>query len=394
MSWAVTDVMDQRFRFIIETNKPGAKLAPVCRQFGISRTTGHFWLKRYEQEGIEGLKGRSRRPRHCPNRTPPAIESLVLDFHQKYGEGAKKIVYYLALEKGIELPVITAHRILKRHGKVGAVKQGASATRRFERDTPNALWQMDFKGPFKQAGAACYPLSILDDHSRYMVGLHALGQPNGKQTFAAIKQTFIAYGLPEAMLMDHGSPWWSTTNGYGLTWVSVALIKQGIRLCWSGVGHPQTQGKVERFHRSFKAAITHRGGVSRWDQWQQAFDDYRTHYNHKRPHEALAMKPPASRYTPSLRPFNLNPPPWEYPEGAIVRRLSIHGCLTWKGRYYFVCEAMAHEWVAIWELEGKLLVQFRHLFVREIDLRRGTTTAVVVPMDSWPAQQQPQEENQ
>lgn len=382
MPWAVSDVMDQRIRFIIEATRPGAKLAPVCHRFGISRPTGYLWLKRYEKEGLTGLNDRSRRPHHSPNRTPPEAESLVLDYQKKYGEGAKKIACYLAEDEGIQLPAITVHRILKRHGKVGVPKNGSAATRRFERDTPNALWQIDFKGPFEQAGTPCYPLSLLDDHSRYAVGLYALARPNGELTFAAIKQTLKEFGLPDAMLMDHGSPWWSTTNGYGLTWLSVALIKQGIRLHWSGVGHPQTQGKVERFHRSLKAAINHRGGVSKWDEWQKAFDDYQTHYNHKRPHEALEMKTPASRYTPSSRSYNPDPPTWEYPEDAVVRRLSVHGCLNWESRYYFVCEAMSHEWVAIWEFDGKLLVQFRHLFVREIDLRRGSTTSVVLPVNT------------
>ncbi len=379
MPWAVTDVMDQRFRFILEATKPGSNLSQVCRRFGISRPTGYLWLKRYKQESFSGLIDRSRKPHRSPNRTPSEIENLVLSYHQQFGEGAKKIAFYLAQNEGIELPAITAHRILKRHGKVKESKTGSSATKRFERSDPNALWQMDFKGPFKKYGKPCYPLSILDDHSRYLVGLHALSRTNGVQTYAAILKTFSAFGLPAAMLMDHGTPWWSTTSGYGLTWVSVALIKQGIRLSWSGISHPQTQGKVERFHRSLKAAIKHQGGVSKWDQWQETLNEYRTHYNEKRPHEALQMRPPASRYVPSSRQYQQKPPAWEYPEGAIVRRLSTQGCLQWNNRYYFVCEAMAHESVAIWELDGKLLVQFRQLYVREINLRTNSTKAIVLP---------------
>ena len=382
MPWAVTDVMDQRIRFVLEATQPGAKLSQVCRRFGISRPTAYLWLKRFKKDGFPGLTDRSRKPHRSPNRTPPEIEQRVLDCHDALGEGAKKIVYYLWENERITLPAITAHRILKRHGKVNSPRQGAPATKRFERSEPNALWQMDFKGAFTKYGKPCYPLSILDDHSRYLVGLYALTSPNGELTYVAILKTFSIFGLPDAILMDHGTPWWSNTNGYGLTWLSVALIKQGIRLCWSGISHPQTQGKVERFHRSLKAAIRHKGGVSRWDQWQETFDEYRIHYNEKRPHEALEMKPPASRYAPSSRSYQPNPPEWEYPEGATVRRLSVHGCLSWNNRYYFICEAMAHEWVAIWERDGKLLVQFRNLYVREIDLRTNVTKPIVEPISA------------
>ncbi len=145
--------------------------------------------------------------------------------------------------------------------------------------------------------------------------------------------------------MDHGSPWWSTTNAYGLTTLSVWLIKHGIRLLMSGLRHPQTQGKVERFHRTLKDDVLHHGRPETLTGWQSAFDRFRNRYNHIRPHESLDMAVPADRYMASSRRYQPRPPEWHYPEGANLKKLSSHGCLPYGGRYYFVCEALKCEWV-------------------------------------------------
>ena len=147
----------------------------------------------------------------------------------------------------------------------------APAMERFERAAPNELWQMDGKGEYRVSDGTCYPLSILDDHSRYAVGLYRLAGVHGRAASIRVWcMTFERYGVPEAMLMDHGSVWWGTTNGYGLTWLSVRLIEQGIRLCYGRVHHPQTQGKVERFHRTLDEAIRHRGKPQQMAEWPQS----------------------------------------------------------------------------------------------------------------------------
>jgi len=374
--------MEQRIRFVVLASRSARTFSALCREFEISRPTGYKWLQRYRTAGgIEGLGELSRRPHHSPARTPAEIEERVERSHQAhYGCGAKKLQVHLAQEEQLDLPVITIHRILRRRGLLRQGDPAPAARERFERAAPNELWQMDCKGPMGRGAAACVPLTVLDDHSRYVVSLTPLPGPQGKPVHEALVQAFLIHGLPEAMLMDHGTPWWSTTNGYGLTWLSVALIEQGIRLHWSGIRHPQTQGKVERFHRTLQEAIDHIGLPARWDDWAPQLARFRQYYNEQRPHQALDMRPPASRYQPSPRPYQPKPAPWAYPEGALVRRLSIHGCLSWGSRYYFVCEALAGRFVQLDELDGKLLVRYRHMYVRQIDLRTRSTTPVVLPV--------------
>lgn len=383
MPWRTTDIMEQRIRFVVRASAAGRNLSALCREFEVSRPTGYRWLQRYKEAGrVEGLRERSRRPQRSPCRTPAEVEEQVEAQHRRhYGCGAKKLQVHLAAA-GIDLPVITIHRILRRRGLLRQGESLPTATGRFEYAAPNELWQMDAKGPMGRGAVSCVPLTVLDDHSRYVVSLTPLTGTQGAPVHAALVRAFETYGLPVGMLMDHGTPWWSTTNGYGLTWLSVALIEQGIRLHWSGIRHPQTQGKVERFHRTLQEAMDFVGVPERWELWPDQLARFRQHYNEERPHEALGMQPPAARYRPSPRPYQPHPPEWIYDAGAPVRRLSSHGCLCWQSQYYFVCEALAGRFVQLDELDGRLLVRFRNTHVRDIDLRARTTTAVVVPVSS------------
>jgi len=381
MPWKVTDVMNQKIRFVVRATEPGTNLSALCREFGISRPTGYLWLKRYrEANSVAGLKERSRRPRHSPQRTSAAVEARVVALRRRHGWGGKKLQVLLEREE-IHLSVSTVHRILRRKGELGEYQAARPAPGRFERSEPNELWQMDFKGPFAGPDGECHPLSILDDCSRYSVGLYGLRTTRMDPVQALLRETFSRYGVPDAMLMDHGAPWWSTTNHWGLTRLSVDLIKQGIDLIYGRVRHPQTQGKVERFHRTLKDSVAHQGKPQRWEEWAGLLKDFRWEYNHVRPHESLQMEVPAQRYRRSRRSYNPKPAPWEYPCGVQVKRLNSRGCLTvGKGRS-FVCEALAKEWVGVEEVEDKLLVRYRHMYIREIDLRTRQTRALVWRVD-------------
>lgn len=378
MPWQTTDVMEQRIEFVIRASQMGVNLSGLCREFNISRPTGYTWLRRFQEAGsVVNLAEKSRRPHRSPNRTARDMESLILKLHRKnFGLGGKKI-HKILTDKGYKISPITVHRILKRNGLVKHRISNKPATKRFERDKPNKLWQMDFKGPFNNRTQRCIPLSILDDHSRYLVGLYALRNTKAKTVHTSLVNCFEVYGLPDAMLMDHGVPWWSTTNSHGLTWLTVELIKQDIKILWSGYRHPQTQGKVERFHRTMQEGISFHGKPKKWSEWQPLMEKYRHMYNEIRPHESLGMQTPSARYQRSARSYNPNPPPWEYPENADVRRLSNHGCLPYMNRYYFVSEALAHEWVQLQTIEDKLLIKFRNVYVREINLRTKNTNPIV-----------------
>ncbi len=368
MPWKVQDVMEERIRFVARAIAPERNMSQLCREFGISRSTGYHWVSRYQKvKSFRNLTERSRRPHRSPRRTPAALEERVLELRNQYGWGARKLEVLLSRE-GIRVQERTINRILKRQGLVRKEEVQRPALKRFERERPNELWQMDFKGEYLYPGGWCYPLSILDDHSRYAVGLYALKSPAFEPVQSSLVGTFEHFGVPEAMLMDHGVPWWSTTNGYGLTRLSIELIKQGIRLCFSAIGHPQTQGKVEQFHRSLSRAVRHHGRPQDWAQWQALCKEFRQEYNYIRPHEALEMAVPASRYQPSRKQYHPRPRPWEYPEGSVVKKLNPQGCLYYRKRNYFVCEALAGEPVCIQAVNEKLLVQYRHMYIREVDL--------------------------
>jgi integrase-like protein len=181
------------------------------------------------------------------------------------------------------------------------------------------------------------------------------------------------------MLMDRGTVWWGTSNGYGLTWLSVRLIEQGIRLYYGRVHHPQTQGKVERFHRTLEEAMRHRGKPQQLREWPGALEAFRQIYNERRPHEALDMQRPVERYRESRRAYQAKPREWEYPSGSLVQQLNPAGCLYWKGENWFGCEALAGRRVRVETVQNLLLVSYRHMYVREIDPAERRTRSLVIP---------------
>jgi transposase InsO family protein len=361
MPWKRTSVVEERIRFIVGALQPAVNFRALCKDFGVSRRTGYRWFNRYLEVGsIPRVGELSRRPHRSPTKTDPKHERRVIELRQRHGWGGKKLQVILARE-GIQLPVITINRIIKRNGLIKPEIPHRPALNRFQRESCNQLWQMDFKGVVSLSRGRCYPLSVLDDHSRFAVGLYALGNQYGEAVHSCLIDSFERYGIPEAMLMDHGTPWWSNTNGHGLTRLSVSLIKQGVELCWSAVRHPQTQGKVERFHRTLQDSVLGRGRPRTLADLREAFRCFREEYNNIRPHEALEMAVPAHRYKPSRRAYNPHPRSWEYPQGSIVKRLNTQGCLDYKNRRYFVCEALMNEHVRIEHVDKNILISYRHM---------------------------------
>jgi transposase InsO family protein len=377
MPWKVSSVIDERIRFVIAAEQGTRVMSRLCREFGVARSTGYRWWRRYRDGGcrIETVREHSRRPHRSPGRTNDEIVNRIVILRLIHGWGARKLCVLLKAE-GMTVSESTINRVLKEHGLQYEPEVRGQATRRFVRSAPNELWQMDFKGPYRLTTGRCYPLSIIDDHSRYVVGLHALDNQLGASVHGCLVRTFERYGVPETMLVDHGIPWWSA-NGFGLTWLAVALIKQGIRLRFSGLRHPQTQGKVERFHRTLNDAMRSYRHLVCLPDWQRAFDRFVDEYNHLRPHESLAMAVPASHYQPATRAYHPDPPGWEYPAGAIVKRLNAKGLLLWKRRYYFVCEALANEWVEVNPCADTVLVRYRHMWIREIDIENSRSVTLI-----------------
>jgi transposase InsO family protein len=365
-------VDEQRMRFVVSAKRGEKTMQALCEEFEISRPTGYQW-RRYTAGGIQAVVEKSRRPRSSPTQTARQIEQRVVALRtQRPDWGARKL--QVLLERGdIHLPVITVHRILLRRGLVRAQDHFRTATERFERRAPNQLWQMDFKSPVGW-DAPVGPLSVLDDHSRYAIVLQGTWSTKAEPVKQRLIEAFESCGLPDEMLMDHGTPWWNMKAVTGWTWLAVWIMRQGIQLHFSGYRHPQTQGKVERFHGALGAAMQRRGLPAKSER-QSWLDEFRREYNYERPHEALAMKTPAAVWSKSSRRYMAKPPAWEYEAGAELYRLSTQGQLPWAHRRWDISRALAGEWVQVIRLDGRVLVYYCRSLVRELDLVTQRWTA-------------------
>lgn len=347
MPWREVSVMDERREFVRLAMQEGVNRRELCRRFGISAQTGYKWLSR-RTVGDAPLADRSRRPHSSPLRSPAAVEARVLAVRDEHPAwGARKIVRCLERD-GHDAPAgSTVHAILRRHGRVGASSgTPGKPWQRFEKPAPNLLWQMDFKGRVALAnGAACHPLTIVDDHSRYAVCLQACGNERSETVRSELEATFHRYGLPDAMLVDNGSPW---GDGPRQSWtrLGVWLLKLGVDVLHSRPYHPQTRGKNERFHRTLKAEVFALRRFRDLGEVQRAFDHWRPIYNFERPHQALDQDVPVSRYVASPRPKS--PPRIEYDDGDFVRTVgTTKTYVSFKGRLWKVPQAFRGERVAI-----------------------------------------------
>jgi len=373
--------MEERIKFVLLASQSGLNFSRLCDSFGISRPTGYRWLNRYrESQSLIGVRELSRRPHRIANKTSSINERRVIELRERHGWGAKKI-RVLLLRTGLDLKVSTINRILKRNDLIHIKDSHRPALKRFERQSPNELWQMDFKGDYPSDEGRCYPLSILDDHSRFGIGLYALKRQDTDSVYNCLVRAFETYGVPDGILTDHGIPWWSNSNNHGLTRLSVRLINQGIKLYFSGVRHPQTQGKVERFHRTLAHAVRHHGRPSTITGWKELLEFFLTEYNYVRPHEALDMATPNERYHASRKAYKPSPEAWDYPSGVIVKHLNTQGCLDFNRRRYFVCEALAEQKVRIEQIDNKIIVSYKQMYIREINTKSGKSTSMLTPIN-------------
>ena len=376
MPWQEMSIVDRRREFAMVASLPGSNMAELCRRFGISRPTGYKWLRR-SGEG-ESFEDRSRRPRSSPGRTAAATETAVLALREAHPcWGARKIAHLLSKE-GLAPPAIsTVHAILARHGLIEASSR-TSASQRFEKPAPNLLWQMDFKGRVQIGeGRWCHPLTVLDDHSRFSLCLAACSNERTETVRPLLERTFRLYGLPDAFYVDNGPPWGGGVPGQW-TPLGVFLLKLGVEVIHARPYHPQGRGKNERFHRTLKAEVFAARPFRDLDQVQKSFDNWRLLYNTKRPHQALGMEVPASRYRPSPRAFPVKPPRIEYDSGDILRRVAPSGSyVSFKNRLWRVPRAFAGEQVAIRpaERDGLYRICFGATHIASIDLKHPDQTA-------------------
>lgn len=337
MPWMERKVQDQRLEFVMQAKLPGANLSELCRRHGISRPTGYKWLQRHDERAADaGLADRSSRPQASPRRSPEPLEREVLRIRgEQPAWGARKIARLLLVEQQLAVAPSTVNSILHRHGCISAAaSEAAKPWTRFEREGPNELWQIDFKGDFDLDSGRCHALTVLDDHSRYSVVLKALAQQSRSDVHAALAQAFEQYGLPRQINADNGPPWGGgprPAQRMTLTRLGVWLVRLGVRLTHSRPYHPQTNGKDERFHRTLGEELIQRRRLADLHHAQREFDAWRHVYNHRRPHEALQLQTPAQRYTHSPRSLPRKLPPIEYESGDWVRKVDVAGWTSFRG---------------------------------------------------------------
>ena len=301
--------MDELLRFVAQL-LDGEPMTDVCRAFGISRKTGYKIFQRYREHGLEALSDRSRRPVRYANQLPPQVESLILSLKRdKPHWGARKIRELLVrrLAGDVRIPAkSTVHAALHRHGLVkpiGRIRNRATGTPLSAGAAPNELWCADFKGEFKLGnGRYCYPLTVTDQASRFLLLCEALDSTREDPAITAFEQLFAERGLPAAMRSDNGVPFASPNALFNLSKLSVWWLRLGITIERIRPGHPQQNGRHERMHLTLKTETTRPPGLNSLQQ-QARFDAFREEFNAERPHEALAMKYPAEVYSASTRPY-------------------------------------------------------------------------------------------
>jgi len=374
MPWKERSVMSERLEFIKLAQQNCRNLSQLCKEFGISRKTGYKWLRRFQEEGLAGLADRSRRPKHMPAKTPGETEQAVLKIRDKEPSWGGRKIYARLNELGhqnIPQPsTITA--ILHRNSCI-APEESIKRTKYqfFEMELPNSVFQMDFKGPFYIGKQKCFPLTILDDHSRYLVALRACQNQQEGTVKGHLTDVFREFGLPDAFLTDNGPPWGPSDGQPFFTRLNAWMFRLGIRIIHSRPYHPQTIGKIERLHRTLKNDVLKRKSFEDFQSCQVGFDHWRQIYNYERPHEALDMKVPASRYQPSQRKFPETLPPIIYLPDDEVRKVHDGGRIHLNGRVFRVGRAFDDYPVAIRQTanDGEFDVYFCKQKIKTISLR-------------------------
>ncbi len=381
MPWQESSIVDHRMEFVKLATADSANIAGLCRRFGISRVTGYKWIARASKSGNAALEDKSRRPRHSPERTGASMEAAVVALRDEHPAwGARKLRTRLITlgQEAVPAPS-TITEILRRNGRLDVAEcQRHTPFIRFERQSPNELWQMDFKGHVPMhKGGRCHPLTVVDDHSRFAIGLRACGNEQRATVKSELVAMFRRYGLPHRILCDNGPPW-GVPQGMGRhTSLTVWLMRLGVGIGHGKPRHPQTQGKVERFHRTLKSELLLRQDMRDLAHSQKEFDRWRDVYNTARPSEALGMRVPAACYKPSERSYPETMPSLEFSPDDQVRRVNHDGSMWFLNGVWYIGEAFAHESVGVRETGGGILeVRYGPYVVGRFDIANPPTARV------------------
>jgi transposase InsO family protein len=354
MPWKETDAVSERARFVGEQSTGYWTMTELCQRHGISRATGHKWLRRWEQE--RSLEEKSRAPKSCPHKTPQAVEELIVALRRKRTTwGAVTLRQRLAkLHPRLRLPAeATISDIIERHGLVEPRRRRSPPRHPgkpyVKASGPNDVWCTDFKGQFKMRdGRLCYPLTLSDWTTRYLLGCHGLRTTEHQGVKAVFAHWFREYGLPLQILSDNGCPF-ASQGIAGLSRLSAWWIRLGIQPIRIEPGMPSQNGRHERMHKTLKYDATKPPARNLAAQ-QRKFDTFLEIYNQERPHRSLEGETPASLYKPSPRPFPERLPPVEYPGHFEVRKVCGNSCIKWHKRFIHVSRVLIGEWIGLEEV--------------------------------------------
>jgi transposase InsO family protein len=379
--WKEITQVEQRRSFIHTVFLRRKPMAQICAEFQISEKTGYKWLRRYLKEGDQSLEDRSHAPHTIPHRMPAEVAEYLLTLRRRHPTwGPRKLVAYAAAhEAARQWPAASSVGALLKHaGLVRMIRyrktgHAGTAWGRTAATVPNAVWTADFKGQFRLGnGAYCFPLTVLDACSRYLLGCRAMESTRGHPVIDAFRRVFREYGMPAVIRTDNGPPFGSGAAIARLSPLAVWWIRLGIRPERITPGQPQENGAHERMHRTLKAETT-RPAAASWRGQQQRFDLFRMSYNNERPHEALGQRAPRELYTASPRPFPKRLPPLEYPPGTDVRRVTSIGQTCWRGTHIFLSSLLAGQDVGIEQVtEQRWTVAFGPLILGHVNAVTST----------------------
>ena len=357
MPWRQTSPMDQKTQFIADYLRDRLSVTELCALYGISRKTAYKWSDRYLTHGPQGLEARSRRPRTSPRHTPDHVVAAILDARRRHPSwGAKKLVSILSTRyprwpwpaRSTICDILSRHHLVPKRRKRRAIGHPGKPTSHMA--APNEVWSADFKGHFKTGdGRSCYPLTIADGYSRFLLGCEALSSTRVQEAKPVFMRVFKQFGLPQRIRTDNGVPF-ATNTLARLSQLSAWWVRLGILPEFIEPGKPQQNGRHERMHRTLKAETTRPPGANLRAQ-QQQFNHFREEFNHERPHEALDMNTPAAYYEPSPRKMPHKLPPLEYPDRFEVRYVSANGGIRWNHHWINVSHTCIGEYIGLEEID-------------------------------------------
>lgn len=367
MPWSTSSMSELRTAFVQAVRTAGQPVTQAARAFGISRKTAYKWLARFDRQ--QPLADRSRKPDRSPARTIDSLEQAVLAVRDQYGWGPRKIVAYLRNRDQPAPPVRTAAAILHRHHRIPtAPAPEPTECQRFERPEPNQLWQLDFKGWIEIERRRISPLTILDDHSRFLLALHPCTDLTLNTAWTVLWQAFGDYGLPDAVRCDNAFGT-NVSHRPGLSWFEARLLRLGIRTIHGRPYHPQTQGKVERLHGTRVREVYPALDTRSLTQFTAGLDHWRVNvYNCVRPHEALGDQAPLTRWRPSPRQRPHQLPDASYPLGSSLRRVGSNGTIRYRVARILVGQGLVGESVRIEQVDGCLVIFSTTQAIRRLPL--------------------------